>query len=83
MPLNEHNAPGFYYLVKWRRRESGSGKHKEFTERIVDSNVSQLTVRDQPIYKPYEIYVLALNSIGEAVSPPRMYIGYSSEDGKS
>ena len=84
MPLSEHNAPGFYYQVKWRRRDSSSAanRNREYSERTFTGNVSQMTIYDQPIYKAYEIYVLALNSIGEAVSPPKMYIGFSSEDSK-
>ena len=79
MILHEQNAPGFYYLVKWRRHDLASGE--PYQERVVDADQNLLTIENQPIYKPYEIYVLAINEIGEAVSPPRMFIGYSAEDG--
>ena len=78
MPKTEHNAPGFYYLVKWRRDDV---KSQPFEERIVDSTVNKVVVPDQPIYKPYEIYVLAINEVGEAVLKPRKTVGYSAEDG--
>ena len=80
MSKDEHNAPGFYYLVKWRRHDLV--EREDFHERIVAADQSSLTISDQPVYKPYELYVLAVNRMGEAVSPPRMVVGYSSEDGK-
>lgn len=79
MPKTEQNAPGFYYLVKWTQHgREGSG---EFQERVVDVATNSLTIKDQPIFQAYEIYVLALNQVGEAVAPPQMKIGYSAEDG--
>jgi len=79
MTGEEHNGPGFYYVVRWRRHDlSPTAK---FEERPVDSQSNVLVVDGQSVYKPYEIYVLAVNDAGDAVSPPRMLIGYSSEDG--
>lgn len=80
MPKDEHNAPGFYYLVKWRRHDLV--EQQEFFERIIAADQSSLTISDQPVYKPYELYVLAVNRMGEAVSPPKMVVSYSSEDGE-
>ena len=79
--MEEHNAPGFYYLVKWRRHDL-AGTKPEFKEITVEADVNRLVVDDQPIYKPYDIYVLSINSVGEAVYPPKMHLGHSSEDGK-
>ena len=79
MTDEEQNGPGFHYVVRWRRHDlSPTAK---FEERPVDSESSVLVVDGQSVYKPYEIYVLAVNDAGDAVSPPRMLIGYSSEDG--
>lgn len=79
MTLEEQNAPGFYYLVRWRRRELNISK--DYEEQTVDASTNNLTIIGQPIYKAYEIFVLAINEIGEAVSKPRLVIGYSAEAG--
>ena len=98
MPVEEHNAPGFYYIVKWRRlpNEAGAdfatfasafGDHNgddttnEFEERTIDAATDSLTLISQPVYKPYIIYVLAANEIGEAASDPVPIVGFSSEAG--
>ena len=75
----EHNAPGFYYLVKWRRHDIKGGA---WEERVVDRGTHVYTVPDQPIYKPYEIHVLAINEVGEAVLKQKVEVLYSSEDGE-
>jgi len=80
MDEEEHNGPGFYYLVRWRRHDLAPTA--KFEERRVNSTSNMLVIDVQPVYKPYEIYVLAVNDAGDAVSPPRMVIGYSSEDGQ-
>ena len=79
MAKEEQNAPGFYYVVKWRRQNVTS---QHFEERVIDKGTNELRIEEQPIFEAYEIYVLAKNQVGEAVSPPRMVIGYSSEDGR-
>ena len=80
MSKEDQNAPGFYYLVKWRRHDSADVSG--FEERIVEASQDSLMIENQPIYKPYEIYVLAINQMGDAVMPPMMVIGYSGEDGE-
>ena len=77
----EQNAPGFYYLVKWRRHGHDQPED-DFREKAIRAHINTLTCEDEPIYKEYEIYVLAINEVGEAVSPPRMVLGFSGEDGK-
>ena len=79
MTDEEHNGPGFYYLVRWRRHDLAPTA--KFEERPVDSKSNMAVIDGQSVYKPYEIYVVAVNDAGDAVSPPRMLIGYSSEDG--
>lgn len=80
MPLEQQNAPGFSYLVKWRRHDTV--EDPPFEERILEANQDELIIAGQPIYKPYEIYVLAVNEAGRAASPPKMTIGHSGEDGR-
>ena len=79
MTEEEHNGPGFHYVVRWRRHDLAPTA--KFEERPVDSKSSMVIIDGQSVYKPYEIYVLSVNDAGDAVSPPRMLIGYSSEDG--
>ena len=76
----EHNAPGFHYLVRWKRYDAPEST--EFSTRTVAAETARLVLGDQPIYRPYEVYVLAVNSVGEAVTAPRAVIGYSGEDGE-
>ena len=101
MPIEEHNAPGFYYIVKWRRLENHAvltldsimaaaaaaadqdeSSANEFEERTIDGATGSLSLISQPVYKPYIIYVLAANEIGEAASEPVPVIGFSSEAGR-
>jgi len=81
MSDEDQNGPGFYYVVRWRRHDLAAAPTAQFDERPVDSRSNMAVVDAQSVYKPYEIYVLAVNDAGDAVSPPRMLIGYSSEDG--
>ena len=80
MSEEEHNGPGFHYMVRWRRHDLAPTA--KFEERPVDSKSNMVIIDGQSVYKPYEIYVLSVNDAGDAVSPPRMLIGYSSEDGQ-
>jgi hypothetical protein len=80
MPLEEQNAPGFYYNVTWRRHDVVPSKSSN--EQMVEATSNSLVIDDQPIYKPYEITVKAINEIGPAASQALEFIGYSSEDGK-
>ena len=80
MPISEHNAPGFYYLLKWRRHDVTN--KRDFEEVLLEKSVGEYVIPNQPIYKSYDIYVLAVNQVGEAVSPPKMYRGHSGEDGE-
>ena len=88
--MEERNAPGFYYIVRWRRLAEnstlsvpvGRGNDHDVQERTIDAETDTLTISGQPAYRPYEMVVLAANEIGEAASRPRPVIGYSSEAGK-
>ena len=81
MPKEEQNGPGFYYWVKWRLAGMDNKSAGEFHKHIFNADTTSLLVRDQPIYRKYDIYVLSVNVMGEAAEPPRLYVGHSSEDG--
>ena len=75
IPVEEQNAPGFYYIVRWRRlagdnssssRPGASGAEYDVQERTIDAATSTLTLSGQPVYRPYEMVVLAANEMGEA-----------------
>lgn len=66
-------------MVRWRRHDLAPTA--VFEERRVNSKSRMVVIDGQSVYKPYEIYVLSVNDAGDAVSPPRMLIEYSSEDG--
>jgi len=96
--VEEQNAPGFYYIVRWRRLAAadnssrwppagggGGGAAAEYQvhERTIDAATDTLTLSGQPVYRPYEMVVLAANEMGEAAPRPRTVVGYSSEAGTS
>lgn len=82
MPKQEQNGPGFYYVVKWRRADAPDRSAGLYHERVLGVEVTSLVIRDQPPYRPYDIYVISVNAMGEAAAKPRPVIGYSSEDGE-
>lgn len=80
--LEEQNAPGFYYLVKWRRYQSGPDDSlSKFEERILDADVTEFVIPEQPIYKPYEISVRSVNEVGAASQSVKSVVGFSGEAG--
>jgi len=94
IPLEEQNAPGFYYIVRWRRiaenltsmrmataASTSWGAEFDLQERTIDAATDMLTIAGQPVYRSYEMVVLAANEVGEAAARPTPVIGYSSEAG--
>ncbi|KAH7974594.1 hypothetical protein HPB49_017198 [Dermacentor silvarum] len=74
----EHNAPGFFYKVLWKRDDiPGSAWNEHIIE---DWKQNRLVVPDQPSFKPYRIKVEAHNRLGQANTAPREVIGYSGEN---
>ena len=73
----EHNAPGFYYKVYWKREESTLGGFESVI--INDWRQSSFKVNNTPTYKPYRIKVEAHNSRGQAHTVAPEVIGYSGE----
>ncbi|KAG7310344.1 hypothetical protein JYU34_003117 [Plutella xylostella] len=77
MPQIEHNGPGFYYLVSYRRNISGQA----WTDELVrEWRGTSLLVRNTPTFQPYKIKVIAVNSKGTSNVAPVEVIGWSGED---
>ncbi|RVE47838.1 hypothetical protein evm_007469 [Chilo suppressalis] len=77
MPQIEHNGPGFYYLVSWRRDIAG----QQWDEaQVRDWQQSELLVPNTPTFEPYRIKVVAVNSKGTSNVTPVEVIGWSGED---
>lgn len=77
MPQIDHNGPGFYYLVSWRRNISGQPWSEEM---VRDWKQSQYVVPDTPTFQPYKIKVAAVNAKGTSNVTPIEVIGWSGED---
>ncbi|XP_061709263.1 neuroglian isoform X3 [Cydia pomonella] len=77
MPQIEHNGPGFYYQVSFKRNDTGEG----WTDQTVqDWRQSELLVPNTPTFVPYKIKVVAWNSKGASNVAPVEVIGWSGED---
>ncbi|XP_033745702.1 neuroglian-like [Pecten maximus] len=68
-----HNAPGFFYKLTARNINTG----KQHTFVIDDYMETRKEIQTNDIYEEYEIYVMAFNEIGKAVTPPLTNIGHS------
>ncbi|KAH9364505.1 hypothetical protein HPB48_018695 [Haemaphysalis longicornis] len=77
MPRVEHNAPGFFYKVFWKRDDLPEASWNY--ERIEDWKLDKHIVNEQPTYKPYRIKVEAHNSRGQANTTATEVIGHSGE----
>ncbi|XP_045524749.1 neuroglian isoform X1 [Pieris brassicae] len=77
MPQIEHNGPGFYYQVSWRRNISGTPWSEQ---QIRDWTQSEYIVLNTPTFQPYKIKVIAVNSKGTSNVAPVEVIGWSGED---
>lgn len=78
MPPAEHNAPGFFYRVLWKRDDLPKAPWKY--RHIEDWKQDRLVLIDQPTYKPFRIKVEARNRKGKANSSAAKVVGYSGED---
>jgi len=64
IPVEEQNAPGFYYIVRWCRLPNNSSLaasgwgaaagRDDVHERTVDADTDTLTLAGQPVYRSYE-----------------------------
>nr|XP_032528918.1 neuroglian isoform X2 [Danaus plexippus plexippus] len=77
MPQIEHNGPGFYYLVSWKRNISGAAWSEE---QVRDWATTEYVIPNTPTFKPYKIKVIAVNSKGTSNVAPVEVIGWSGED---
>ncbi|XP_049882057.1 neuroglian-like isoform X1 [Pectinophora gossypiella] len=77
MPQIEHNGPGFYYLVSWRRNITGQPWQEQ---QVRDWEQTDLLVPNTPTFVPYKIKVIAVNSKGTSNVAPVEVIGWSGED---
>ncbi|KRT82369.1 Immunoglobulin [Oryctes borbonicus] len=77
MPEIDHNAPGFHYLVEYRR----DLPNVQFTSVNIDDWMqSRYVVENQESFKQYRIRVTAVNDEGKANVSPKEVIGYSGEN---
>ncbi|XP_077496239.1 neuroglian-like [Amblyomma americanum] len=78
MPLIDHNAPGFFYKVLWKRHEPpGNTWHSQIVE---DWTQNMHVVKGLPPFTAYRIRVEAYNRMGQALTLATEVIGYSGED---
>lgn len=82
MPPLEHNAPGFFYRVYYKRRdlEDTASETGWLSEDIPDWKQGSLAKYGMPVFKPFRIKVEAHNRKGSAHTSPVEVIGYSGED---
>lgn len=81
MERAEHNGPGFFYQVKYRKHNPDDPDAEEYTViNITDPETNSITVEPTETYEPYDIQVMAFNDLGEASQPPTEIVGYSGED---
>ncbi|KAL0850772.1 hypothetical protein ABMA28_006704 [Loxostege sticticalis] len=77
MPQIEHNGPGFYYLVSWRRNITGQPWEEQ---QVRDWQQTEYVVHNTPTFQPYKLKVIAVNSKGTSNVTPVEVIGWSGED---
>ncbi|CAH0765981.1 unnamed protein product [Diatraea saccharalis] len=77
MPQIEHNGPGFYYLVSWRRDIPGQPWEEA---QLRDWQQTELLVPNTPTFEPYRIKVVAVNALGTSNVTPLEVAGWSGED---
>ena len=74
----EHNAPGFFYKVYWKREELYNDAWKSAI--VTDWKQNSYIVENTPTFVRYRIKVEAHNRKGQAHVVPSEVIGYSGED---
>ena len=78
MPLIEHNAPGFFYKVFWKRNDIPNAKWDY--RQIDDWQRNRIVIEQQETFKPYRMKVEAHNRRGQAHIVATEVIGFSGED---
>ena len=74
MPPIEHNGPKFYYQVKYRQQNPAATEQWS-TLQIEEWTTKQLTIPNQPTYKPYDIMVIAYNENGQSKAKTKVSTG--------
>ncbi|KAK8765385.1 hypothetical protein V5799_031993 [Amblyomma americanum] len=78
IPLIDHNAPGFFYKVLWKRLDLPDDTWSSHI--VEDWRQDRHVVPGQPTFTPYRIRVEAHNRKGQANTAASEVIGYSGED---
>lgn len=87
MPLNEHNGPGFYYRVHWKKEKKGAEEEtgeeetdgEEHVHIVIDWNQDHYIAEVEPTYARYRIQVEAANDVGVSNSSASWIHGWSGE----
>lgn len=79
MLRTEHNGEGFRYVISYKRDDVSGAQ--EIIHEEHDWRQSELRIPHQETYKPYVIYVQAVNNVGSAPGEPDKKLGFSGEDG--
>lgn len=75
------NAPGLYYIVRYRPEKPDTGSEGWFERRIEDPFLDHTEIRDLPTFTRFKVQVKAFNGVGESLKEPLTILGYSGEDG--
>uniref|UniRef100_A0A914LB34 Uncharacterized protein n=2 Tax=Meloidogyne incognita TaxID=6306 RepID=A0A914LB34_MELIC len=78
LPRDRWNAPGLRYLVRYRRLDTKDGDWNEFL--VEDPFANQTIIREQPTFRPYQVQIRAINSLGFSALEPPIVEGWSGED---
>ena len=80
MPKIEQNGNGFYYVIGWQRADIADAETS--TARVDEHWAWHYVVPDKmESYVPFNVWVKAGNSMGEASITPTAVLGYSGENG--
>lgn len=77
MPPIEHNGPGFFYQVYWKRKTLDMDWQ---IVKIPQWDKTEFVLENQPTFEPYIIKVEAHNARGQANVAAVEHTGYSGED---
>ena len=82
MLKSDQNGEGFYYIVSYKRRNAHNAR--EVKVNVTGWQESELVIKNQEMFREYEISVQSANSEGLAPSASvDRKLGYSGQDGTS
>ena len=76
MPENEHNGPGFHYIVRYKLHGT-SGEPQSTT--MDDPTMSEVIIHHLQTFSRYEVSVQAANDVNISTAHVDTIIGYSGE----